>query len=320
MSVYNNASHLALAIESILAQTVTDFEFMIVNDGSRDESGAIIDRYAAADSRIVAIHQPNRGLVASLNHMLAIAQAPLVARMDGDDIAEPTRFAAQLAFLDAHPDYGVIGTWTSDIDEHGAPYTMDGPDHPTSHDAFLAGIGNGPLLCHPSVIMRRDLVRAVGGYHGAFKHCEDLDLWLRLATRTKLCSLPERLVRYRHWRNQVSTRHAYAQQVGAAISHLAYRERLGGRPDPTETLETLPPLDELDALFGRDGVARQVRATVAPTMLHATSALKAEGYPLLIDYVREGGATPGLWRTVARLAKLGEPGRAIGLAAALAAR
>ena len=96
MSVYNNAAYLPHAIESILAQTFADFEFMIVDDGSTDESGAIIDRFASVDSRIRPIHQDNAGLIVSLNRMINRAQAPLIARMDGDDIALPERFARQV--------------------------------------------------------------------------------------------------------------------------------------------------------------------------------------------------------------------------------
>jgi hypothetical protein len=241
----------------------------------------------------------------------------LIARMDCDDICLSERFAKQVAFLEAHPDHGVVGSWTADIDENGEPYSIEGADHPTSHEDFLAAISNGPLLCHPSVIMRRDLVLAVGGYHAAFKHCEDFDLWLRLAGVTKLCSLPERLVRYRHWSNQVSNRHAYVQQVGAAVSHQAYLERVAARPDPTAHLTDLPDIDGLDALFGREGVASAVRAHVAPTLLYSEVALKGKGYDLVVDYIREGGRTQGLWRTCARLLRIGEPARAAMLAMTL---
>jgi glycosyltransferase involved in cell wall biosynthesis len=318
MSVYNGESHLSLAIESILGQTFTDFEFLILNDGSKDGSRAIIDAYAASDPRIRAIHRENRGLVVSLNQLVDEARAPLVARMDADDICLPERFAKQMAFLSANPDHGVIGTWTSDIDEYGAPYSIKGADHPIDHQAFVAGIGNGPMLCHPSVIMRRDLVLSVGGYHAAFKHCEDFDLWLRLAGITKMCSLPERLVRYRHWPDQVSSKYAYIQQVGAAISYLAYLERAAGRTDPTEHLAELPPIDGLDGLFGREGVAAAVRARVVPTLLYSEAALKSDGYEFIRDYVRSGGKANGLWRTTARLMRIGEPARALGLAFTLA--
>jgi len=296
MSVYNGARFLAGAIESVLGQTFGDFEFLILDDGSTDATPEIIRHYAAADARIRPIIRENRGLVASLNQLVDETHAPLIARMDADDLCRPERFARQIAFLAGNPDYGVVGCWSEDIDENDGPYSVTGPDHPTDHKAFLAAIDHGwPLLCHPAVMMRRDAVRSVGGYHAAFRHCEDLDLWLRLASVTKLCSVPERLIRYRH-----------------------YPERKAGRPDPTEHLAALPPLDQLDALFGREGVARAVRATVAPQLLYSLAGLRDHGFDLVVDHLREGGRPEGMWRTVARLVRFGEPARAARLAATLA--
>lgn len=320
MSVYNAERFLDEAISSIRAQTYDTFEFLIVNDGSSDRSRAIIDSHAANDDRIVAIHRENRGLIDSLNELLGRARAPIVARMDADDVALPTRFAEQMEFLGDHPDYGVIGCWTSDIDEDGEPYPLDGDDHPVTHEEFRGAIAQRQLLCHPSAMMRVAPVRAVGGYHAAFRHCEDYDLWLRLAGVTKLGSLPRRLLRYRHTDSQISNRHAFEQQLGAAVSYYAWLEREAGRHDPTAALDRLPPIDELDRLFGRAGVAAAVRARMAPNLLYSASALGGEGYELLLTHVREGGRREGLWRTVARLAKFGHPGRAARLAATLAAR
>ena len=319
LSVYNGARFLAQAIDSVLAQDMADFEFLIVDDGSTDATPAILRDYAARDSRIRPIIRENRGLVASLNQLIAEARAPLVARMDADDVCLPQRFTRQIAFLDAHPDYGVVGTWTDDIDEHGTSWPHYAPPHPLTHEDFLDQIGTGgPLLCHPSVMFRRDIVRAVGGYHAAFRHCEDLDLWLRLASVTRLGNIGEPLLRYRHYSDQVSSRHATAQQVGAAIARLAYVERREGRPDPTEHLETLPPVEELDALFGRRHVGQQVRATVAQGLLYSRAGLRDAGFDLIVNHIREGGARDGMWRTVGRLISFGEPVRALRLATVLA--
>ena len=317
MSVYNNAPYLALAIESILAQTFGDFEFLIVNDGSTDGSGEIIDRYARDDARIRPLHQENRGLIASLNRMLEESRAPIIARMDGDDIALPTRFERQISYLDSNPGCGVVGTWATCIDETGAVRQEICPDHPTTHEAFLGKLETGPLLCHPSVMMRRQIVRGAGGYHAAYRHCEDYDLWLRLSERTKICSLPERLLLYRHSDSQVSTRHIVAQHVGAAVAYIAHCERMAGRPDPTDRLDQLPPVGQLDALFGREGIDRAVRSKVAPGLVYSEVALRGEGYDMLMEHVREGGDKKGLWRTVARLVRMGEPRRAMSLASAL---
>lgn len=318
LSVYNGERFLAEAIESVLGQSFGDFEFLILDDGSRDATAAIIADYAACDLRIRPIVRENRGLVVSLNQLLCETRAPLVARMDADDVCFPERLARQSAFLDAHPDVGVLGTWTEDIDETGAPHQVVAPDHPLTHEDFLLAVERGlPLLCHPAVMYRRDVVLSVGGYHGAFRHCEDLDLWLRLAAVTRIANLPERLLRYRHYEDQVSSRHATAQQVGAAVARIAHAERQAGRADPTAELDALPPIDELDALFDREGVARAVRARVAPGLLYSRSALRDEGFDILRRYIREGGQRDGLWRTVARLIRFGDPWRAAQLAATL---
>ncbi len=320
MSVYNGERFLALAIDSILSQTFTDFEFLILDDGSADGTAAIIDAYAAKDARIRVIRRDNKGLIVSLNELIAAARAPIIARMDCDDIAHPLRFAKQIAFLKDNPGYGVVGTWIENIDADGKIAYYEGADHPTDHEAFIATVGQGTTVCHSSVMMRKEPVQRVGGYHSAFKHCEDFDLWLRLASITKLCSVPERLMQYRHWEQQVSNRHAYEQRVGAGISLAAYREREAGRPDPTIVLKALPPVDRLDDLFGRSGVAKEVRAFVVPSLVYSQIALKSQGYDLLKQYLAEGSYVPGLWRTVPRLVMFGEPVRALGLAGLLSRR
>jgi glycosyltransferase involved in cell wall biosynthesis len=318
MSVYNCERYLALAIESILAQTVPDFEFLIVNDGSKDNSAQIIDGYAARDARIRPIHRENRGLIASLNQLLAEARAPLVARMDGDDIACPERFARQLAFMRDRPDYGVVSTWTHDIDADGNPSVTRDFEHPTNHAGFLEALHHSTPLCHPSVMYRRDLVLGIGGYHAAFKHCEDYDLWLRLADVTKLCSLPERLMHYRRTDDQVSNRHIVEQQTNAAIAYLAWLERRAGRRDPTADLLEMPPIDALDDLFERKGMTGAVRARVAQGVIYSRTALTSRGLDIVIDHIESGGECSGMWRAVVRLLRFGEPARAMRLAAALA--
>ena len=319
MSVYNGERFLSEAIESVLAQSWRDFEFLLLDDGSNDGSLAIMQRFAALDPRIRVIARENRGLVASLNQLLAEARAPLIARMDADDVCLPERFARQIGFFAANPQHGVVGSLTDDIDERGQPYAMVPINHPLTHAAFLERIeSRGQLLAHPTVMYRRDVVLRVGGYHAAFRHCEDYDLWLRLAHRTRIANLPEQLLRYRHYADQVSNRHALEQQIGVAVSHVAYQERMAGRPDPTATLDQLPPIDQLDALFGRPGIASEVRGRVARALLYSRSALSGQGFDLLMSHVEEGGRGSELWRTAARLVRFGQPSRALRLAAALA--
>ena len=319
MSVYNGERFLAPAIESVLAQSFGDFEFLILDDGSTDSSVEIVRGFAQRDSRIRHIVRENRGLVASLNQLLDESRGPIVARMDADDICRPDRFEKQMAFLAAHPDHGVVGSWSEDIDEHDRPWNASGPDHASTNEAIQERAGHGgQLLVHPSVMYRKDVVMYVGGYHAAFRHCEDYDLWLRLASETKMANLPERLIRYRHYQGQVSKRHATEQTIGAAVAFEAWRAREAGRKDPTAELEELPPIEELDNLFGEPGISSRVRARVAKGIQYSRAALTDHGFDIMLRHVRDGGDRSGLWRTAGRLVSFGEPLRAARLARELA--
>lgn len=317
MSVYDGERFLVPAIESVLAQTFGDFEFLILDDGSRDSTAAIVRDQAARDPRIRPILRENRGLIASLNQLIAEARAPLIARMDADDICHPERFERQVAFLASHPDHGIVGTLSEDIDELGNPCGLEGVDQPLTHESVLRTIEQASPICHPSAMARRDVLLAAGGYHRAFRHCEDYDLWLRLASRTRIANLPDRLLQYRRYEGQISNRFSIEQHLGAAVAVLAYRERRAGRRDPTEQLDALPPIEALDDLFGRP-VAREIRAKVARGLIYSRSAMRAGGFDLLLKHVDDGGRGGDLWRTVARLVSFGEPMRAVRLAAALA--
>lgn len=315
MSVYNNAPYLAQAIRAILAQTHTDFEFLIVDDGSTDGSTAIIDDFARQDGRVRPIHQENRGLVASLNRLLHEARAPLVARMDGDDDCHPERLSRQYAFMQENPDHAVIGTQSISFDDAGNRWAS--PEFPTTDAELRAAIGTRNVMCHPSVVMRRDLVRAAGGYRRQFVHCEDRDLWLRLSEHSRLASLPDALTYYRRTPGQVSNRHIVAQALGAAMAWLAHMEREAGRPDPFDGMDTLPSVDDLDRLLGRPGAAASVRERALPQLIFTPVGLSPDVFRMVLDQVGEGGRVEQAWRLVARLVKFGQPGRALRLAAAL---
>jgi glycosyltransferase involved in cell wall biosynthesis len=196
MPVYNAEPYLAEAVESILGQTFADFEFLIVNDGSTDRSGAILERYAARDRRIRLTSRPNTGYTVALNQLLDLASGEFVARMDADDVALPQRLARQVDYLRAHPDVVCVGSAVHMIDAAGRFLRNGHPgmDHEAIQQRALAG--DCPLN-HPSVMMRRAAVEAVGGYHAEFEPAEDLDLWLRLGEVGRLVNLPEVLMKYR---------------------------------------------------------------------------------------------------------------------------
>lgn len=232
MPVYNGERFLAEAIDSILGQTFTDFEFVIVDDGSTDASPAILADYASRDPRIRVLTQANAGIVAALNRGLAECRAPLVARMDADDISLPTRLERQVAFLGGHPAVAVVGTAFQLVSDTGGA----GPvvRHATGHAAIVRGLRRGNCLAHPTVMMRRDPIQAVGGYREFLRHAEDYDLWTRVAERHELANLPECLLRYRVHGGQVSWAVAEAQVLATlAVQGLARaRRRTGAEPTP----------------------------------------------------------------------------------------
>jgi len=312
MSVYNGDRFLAEAIQSILAQSMPDFEFLI--------SKTIIDGYASKDDRIRPIHRENRGLIASLNQLIDEASAPLIARMDADDISVPTRFEKQLSFLSANTDHGVLGSWCADIDEQGNRIFLDDGDQPITHEKIVEAFQDRSCLCHPSVMMARNLVQSVGGYHTAFKHCEDYDLWLRLLPKTKMANLPERLINYRLSPGQITQKNIVALSYGTIVAKLAYKRRLAGQSDPTENLEELPNCETLDGLFEKPGLSKLVYDELFRHISYSKDAMRGDIFQKFVNHIHEGGNKAGHWRTVARLAiRMNEPVRAMKLANAMTA-
>lgn len=316
-SVYNGERFLAAAINSVLAQDFTDFEFLLLDDGSSDGSLAIARHYAAQDARLRVITRENRGLVASLNELLAAARAPLIARFDADDICKPGRLGKQQTFMDSHPGYGMVGSDTRYIDAAGQVPPVPPLIRPHDHQSILANLEEGPNLCHSVVMYRRDLVLAIGGYRASYLHAEDLDLWLRLGEVTQLANLPEVLLDYRVTPEQVSSRHVVTQAVHAAIAWLAHRERAQGRPDPTAELDRLPPFNQLDALF-QPGASAYVCRRVIDRVLFSAPALRGEAWPLLLAHAQDNRRALRLWRAAARLLRVGDLRKSAQLLATLA--
>ena len=194
MSVYNGERYLREAVDSVLAQTFTDYEFVIVDDGSTDDTAAILDSYA--DPRIVRLtNERNIGLTESLNRGLSIAQGMYVARMDADDVSLPERFAKQVQFLDEHPDIGVLGTGFEVIDDVGTPGVK--VLFPTEPGLVRWQMFFHCCIVHPSVMVRRTVYERLGGYNPDVRHSEDYELWLRAALETQIANLPDVLFQLR---------------------------------------------------------------------------------------------------------------------------
>lgn len=317
MSVYNNAAHLYPCVQSILQQHFDDFEFLIVDDGSTDGSTEILRELAATDSRIRLIIRENKGLVASLNELLEAARAPLLARMDSDDIAMPERFAKQIAYLSAHPHIGILGTNTHDLDETGLLLPVPAM-YPFSAADVRRLLELGPPVCHPSVMMRTALIRDLGGYRAAFRHAEDYDLWLRATRVTQITSLPDRLLLYRRSVQQISQKYAIPQAKAAAIAWLDYEHTGTGRSSLFTDRDDLPEVDELDAIFQREGASAFVRRRIVERTRYSNELLLGPAFHMMVDHVRGGGGFTGSIRTILRLGRKGRLIRAIILATAVA--
>lgn len=196
MPVYNAERYVAQAVESILAQTYSRFEFLIIDDGSSDRSLSILQRYARQDARIRLISRPNTGYVIALNEMLSLAQGEFIARMDADDVALPNRFQRQVDFMQQHPEVVCVGSWHTLIDHRGRLLTcleLPQQDSEIQREA-LAGHGS---ICHPCALIRRSVLSTLGGYNPELMPAEDLDLWLRLGEVGQLANIPEPLLHYR---------------------------------------------------------------------------------------------------------------------------
>jgi len=190
MAVHDGAPWVKDAVASVLAQTLADLELVVLDDGSTDATPALLS--GVADQRLRVERRPRGGLTRSLNVALGLARAPIVARLDADDVALPERLARQVAFLDAHPDVGVLGSAAREVDAEGREVRVV---RPPSDDAALrrALIRSNPMV-HSTVAMRRHAVEAVGGYDERFAVAQDYDLWIRLAGVTRLANLAEPLV------------------------------------------------------------------------------------------------------------------------------
>jgi glycosyltransferase involved in cell wall biosynthesis len=232
LPVHNDRRFVGRAVASILAQTFRDFELVVLNDASTDGSMDVVEGFRDARLRIVR-NASNIGLARTLNVGLAAAEGELVARMDADDISEPTRFERQVAFLDANPAVALVGTWARWIDEDDRPFTTI--RFPTDAAEIERSLLEENCIFHPSVMFRRRPIQALGGYSIATPLSQDYDLWLRLSERHALANLPEFLVRYRIHREQVSFRKIGLQRSVANVMRYeaaVRRHRAGQIADP----------------------------------------------------------------------------------------
>jgi glycosyltransferase involved in cell wall biosynthesis len=234
MPVYNAAKYLRAAVQSVLDQTYRNFELVVVDDGSRDESLTILKEFAAADPRVKIVSRPNTGIVGALNDGIAAASCDLIARMDSDDLCQPERFEKQIAFMDANADHVLVGSQVMLIDPDNASLCEKRDTEYTHETIDGAHLAHRWPLVHPSILVRKSAIEAVGGYRRKYEWLEDLDLFLRLAEVGKVASLHDVLLRYRlHPDSICHTREADQDKIRPALYAEVY-ERRGLKPPAEE--------------------------------------------------------------------------------------
>jgi Glycosyl transferase family 2 len=239
MVVCNVERFLAEAIESILGQTFLDFEFVIVDFGSTDNSKGIVSRYMAGDSRVKHYSIPSCGLAEARNASCRLARGQYLAIMDADDVAVSDRLARQVAFMETHAEVSVLGGAVEWIDTTGKALIKW--VNPLGDEDIQRALLERCPLWQPTVLMRREAFMLIGGYRAAFAPAEDYDLWLRMAERFHMANLDEVLLRYRIHPYQVSMRKRRQQTLGVLGARVSSSARRSGRSDPLESVNEITP-------------------------------------------------------------------------------
>ena len=207
MPVYNAGQYIAQAIESIISQSFKDWELILINDGSTDNSESVVMQYE--DDRIYYIkNAENLRLIKTLNKGIDYCDGQYIARMDADDICLPDRLKQQVDFLDSHTDYLMCGTSASVIDNSGK---KTGKIHNLTDNSYLQiSLLFSPSFIHPSMMIRKEILQQ-NKYDEAYKHVEDYELWCRIARQGKIANIDKELLEYRWHDSNVSVLHSKVQ-------------------------------------------------------------------------------------------------------------
>jgi glycosyltransferase involved in cell wall biosynthesis len=262
MCVHNGERYLREAIDSILGQTCTDFEFIITDDGSADGTPDIIRSYTDSRIRFIA-NDDNIGLTRSLNRAIREARGEYIARQDADDVSLPARFAEQLAFMETSPDTAVLGTSVYRINELGeVTGKMMLPE-----DASARLLKHNQLS-HGSVMIRKTVLDEVGGYNELFRYGQDYELWLRIARSRPVRNLKQILYKLRyHYESIAATRR------GESLLYHLLAIRLAKGPADEAMLEAikekgilslLPHLDNRELAYFNKELAGMYMAKADP--------------------------------------------------------
>jgi hypothetical protein len=230
MPVRNGERYIEQAVRSILAQTLPTIELIVINDGSTDGTCEILQSCSGLDPRVRVFRNPGAGLVSALNHGLALSRAPIIARMDADDVALPDRLKSQYAEFQRRPQLVILGGQVARID--GAGHQIGLGRYPVGANACRKHLAISSPFAHPAVMFRAEAIRSVGGYREAYRHAEDYDLWLRLSEAGEIDNLRDQVLKYRVHDRNVTLRHAREQAARTALAMVAARARSQDATEP----------------------------------------------------------------------------------------
>lgn len=265
--VYNAGEFVKASVDSILAQTYTGFEIIIINDGSTDNSLAILENIH--DARIKIFSQPNAGIAAALNKGIELSKGKYIARQDADDISLPQRFEKQVRFLEVNNAYGLVGGQAEIIDRSGKAVNRFLKHATTNGKLQYDLLWNSPFV-HPALMIRRECFERAGGFYTGKELFEDYDMWSRIALHYKLANLPEILLQYRELSTGISftTTNAPERVINQRRINIATR---------------FPLLDkEIVNALALSGIKR--------TRISSLSQVKRV-YKMIVDYFESAGST-----------------------------
>ena len=226
MAVHNGQEYVAEALTSLLEQTYSDLEVIVVDDGSSDDTAAEVTRVADDRVSLIRLAEPTGDLAITLNAGVERARAGLIARMDADDICVPKRLERQVRTMQARHDLGMLGTWVDALDGQGTRWLVSRP--PCDDDSIRFILNYRCPFHHPSMMLRRSVLEAAGGYRAGYRFAEDYDLWRRMIAHGRAANLPEVLLRQRYYSSSTSGRNRAQQDaVSDRIGAEMLKERLG---------------------------------------------------------------------------------------------
>lgn len=291
MSAYNSEKYIAEAIESILKQTFSDFEFIIINDGSIDDTPKIIERYAQQDKRILFINnKQNQGLIGALNQGLSVCRGEYIARMDSDDISLPTRFAQQVKYMDIHPECGALSGWIQRFGPCVSTKTLTSVKTVRLLDFLI----HGCMVFNPCSMIRHSvLIKNNIKYNPEYKYAEDFGFWVEICKCSEIHNLQTVLLKYRWHDSNISVVHKKAQfECAERIRRNILIKLISSQDDIKKLLHMTREVNERFYLFGILPIVRRKQYSIFKTKYYLFEKIplfkEKDGKIYLFEYIKIG--------------------------------